>query len=139
MNEVKLLEKLGACNDAVSFVRDECGGDLSVAWGRCSRPDWMLWLLRESRFEDKKTIVIFAYWCAMETPVGDDKKTRDLLKKESLDALDVVLRYANGMASETELDAARYAAWAAQSEQLRKMVPFKVVNELIVKNEVKNG
>ena len=64
-----------------------------------------LWCLRAVEGHDKE-IRLFAVWCA--------RQVQHLMKDQrSIDALDVAERYANGDATDKELNAARAAAWAA--------------------------
>ena len=64
-----------------------------------------LWALRCVKNADRD-IRLFAVWCARQVQhlMQDDR---------SINALDVSERFANGYASESELSAARDAAWAA--------------------------
>ena len=67
--------------------------------------DDALWCLRAVEGRDKE-IRLYAVWCT--------RQVQHLLKDQrSLNALDVAERYANGEATEDELDAAADAAWAA--------------------------
>ena len=64
-----------------------------------------LWCLRAVEGYDRE-IRLFAVWCA--------RQVQHLLKDQiSLDAIDVAEKYANGEATEEELNAARSAAWDA--------------------------
>jgi len=67
--------------------------------------DDTLWCLRAVEGYDKE-IRLYAVWCARQVQ-------HLMTDPRSLDALDVTERYANGQASEEELKAASYAAWAA--------------------------
>lgn len=81
--------------------------------------DDALWCLRAVAGHDRE-IRLFGVWCARQVQ-------HLLTDQRSLDALDVSERYANGKATEGELNAARGAAgdaagdaaWAAQEEHLR--------------------
>lgn len=65
-----------------------------------------LWVLMRTDFVSEKLMRLFAVWCA--------RQVQHLMKdKRSLDALDVAERFANGVATTQELDAAREAAWDA--------------------------
>ena len=66
-----------------------------------------LWCLRAVEGYDME-IRLFAVWCARQVQ-------HLLTDKRSLDALDVAERYANGQATQDELNAAWDAAWAAWS------------------------
>ena len=67
--------------------------------------DDALWCLRAVEGHDKE-IRLFAVWCARQVQ-------HVMTDQRSLDALDVAERYANGEATEAELDAAGDAAWSA--------------------------
>lgn len=67
--------------------------------------DDALWCLRAVDGHEKEKL-LYAVWCARQVQyLMDDKR--------SLDALDIAERFANGEATEKELDAAWAAAWAA--------------------------
>ena len=68
--------------------------------------DDAIWCLRAVEGYDRE-IRLFAVWCARQVQ-------HLMTDKRSLDALDVAERYANGKATEDELNAARAAAWAAR-------------------------
>ena len=67
--------------------------------------DDALWCLRAVEGYDME-IRLYAVWCVRQVQ-------HLLTDQRSLDALDVVERYANGDATKSELTAARDAAWAA--------------------------
>lgn len=67
--------------------------------------DDAIWCLRAVEGYDRE-IRLYAVWCARQVQ-------HLLTDKRSLDAIDVAERYANGQATEDELDAAADAAWAA--------------------------
>ena len=55
-----------------------------------------------------------------ETPIRDGRFVVDLLTDERiLNVLDVAMRHAQGLATDDELDAARYAAWDAARDAAR--------------------
>lgn len=39
------LEHLGACEDARRWIIESKFTSIKVAWEKCARPDWMLWIL----------------------------------------------------------------------------------------------
>ena len=67
--------------------------------------DDAIWCLRAVEGKDRE-IRLFAVWCARQVQ-------HVMTDQRSLDALDVAERYANGEATEKEMDAARSAAAAA--------------------------
>jgi hypothetical protein len=116
-----------ACRDGRAFALTQ--PTMADVWDKCPRADWLLWILNKlDQQADDRTLRLFAVWCARNTPLSDGRKTGDMLTDpRSLAALEVAERYANGEATQEELDAARAAAWAAawaaQADQLRKMIP----------------
>ena len=67
-------------------------------------------LLRQVVGWNDKTLRLFAVWCAREA-----LKLIDSPDQRSINAIDVAEKYANGEATQEELDAASYAAWDAAS------------------------
>lgn len=67
--------------------------------------DDALWCLKAVDGHDKEKR-LYAVWCARQVQ-------HLMTDQRSIDALDVVERYANGGATDDELSAARDAAWAA--------------------------
>jgi len=67
-----------------------------------------LWCLRSVTGHDRE-IRLYTVWCArqVESLMTDQR---------SIDALDVAERFANGLATDEELAAASFAAWAAASD-----------------------
>jgi hypothetical protein len=67
-----------------------------------------LWVVLHEEFIDARTMRLFAVWCARQAlALVDNPDPR------SVAACDVAERYANGEATDSELVAARTAAWAA--------------------------
>ncbi len=46
---VQWLEEEKACGDAIEWVEQKCRGRLDIAWKRCTRPGWMIWLIKAAR------------------------------------------------------------------------------------------
>ena len=63
------------------------------------------WCLQAVEGKDKE-LRLYAVWCARQVQ-------HLMTDKRSLDALDVAERFANGEATQEELNIARFAAWAA--------------------------
>jgi len=95
-----------ACSDGRAFALTQ--PTMADVWDNCQRVDWLLWILDKlNRRPDDRTLRPFAVWCARNTPLSDGRKTGDLLTDpRSLAALEVAERYANGNATDGELDAA---------------------------------
>lgn len=116
--DTALLRKLGACEEA----REWCKAvpDLETAWNTCKRSDWMMWALDAIGYKDDKALRLYACACVRSTPLGDGRTVWDLLTDErSRNAVQVAERYANGQATDKELNAARDAARAAARDAAR--------------------
>lgn len=79
-----------------------------------------LWVVCREDLIDAKTLRLFAVFCARQVE-------HLLTNKHSKNAIDVAERFANGLASKDELDAASFSAWAAaraaaQKEQQKKLI-----------------
>jgi hypothetical protein len=97
------LEKINACKDARGWVATQ--KNYKEAWMNCERGDWMLWLAKRLRVDDRK-LTLAKFKCASQV--------RHLMKDpRSLAALDAAEKYGNGEISRDELDTAAYAAYAA--------------------------
>ena len=113
-----------ACQEGRAFA--EKYATMSEVWENCPRADWMIWILNaiDAPANDKAER-LFAVWCARNTPMRDGRITGALLTDpQSIAALEVAERYANGEATREELAAAwaaaraaaRAAAWAAAGD-----------------------
>ena len=112
------LNSLHACSEATAFADQH--RSLKAAWEACPRPDWMLWLLSHVNHRDDKAYRLFACWCVRNTPLPGGRKVWDLLTDDrSKNAVVVAERFANGEATEQELDAAWDAARAAARDASR--------------------
>jgi hypothetical protein len=103
------LTALRACSDARQWVGDKT---FEQAWNDCKNPDWMLWLVDAMSLSNDKDLRLMAVAFARKVQhlMGDPK---------SIAALDVAERFANGAATQEELDAARDAAWDAARDAAR--------------------
>ena len=108
-----------ACRDGRAFALTQ--PTMADVWDNCPCADWLLWILEKiDRSPDGRTLWLFAVWCVRSTPLSDGRKTGDMLTDpRSLAALEVAERYAHGNATDDELAAARYAAWAAARDATR--------------------
>jgi hypothetical protein len=95
---LKYLNKTSADNEplSISTIIDSNG------------VDYALWCLRGVEGHDRE-IRLYSVWCARQVQ-------HLMTDKRSIDALDVAERFANGLANEEELDAARISAWKAEKE-----------------------
>jgi len=105
----EFCEKTKPCEEGQTYVL--LHPTMAEAWDKCPRLDWMLWALGKLEVKvERKTLRLFAVWCARNTPLPNGRKTGELLKDpRSLAALEVAERYAHGNATDNELR----AAWAA--------------------------
>jgi len=92
---LKYLGKTKADDEAISILTILDSNGLDDA----------LWCLRAVTGHDRE-IRLYAVWCARQVQ-------HLLTDRRSLDALDVAERFANGLATDSERDAAWAAAWAA--------------------------
>ena len=44
MDYIDRIAALGACAEAIEWLRASCHPDLATAWAACPRAEWMLWL-----------------------------------------------------------------------------------------------
>ena len=97
------LEKIDACSDAIEWVATQ--KNYKEAWQNCVRGEWMLWLAKMLKVNDRK-LTLAKFKCA--------NQVRHLMKDpSSLAALDAAEKYGNGEISRDELDTAAAAAYAA--------------------------
>src|SRR3990167_4039983 len=105
MNSTQFTQKLkalNACSDAKQFASNK---SLEEVWNTCSRGDWMLWLAKKADI-DLRILTKAKALCA--------NTVRHLMKDErSKNAIDVAIKFGNGIATLEELNAAAYAASAA--------------------------
>ena len=120
MNALQFAEYLKSINACDPACKWQEGKDLETVWNTCERGDWMIWLLVNSENEvTDRELRLIAVKCA--------RQVQHLMKDgRSINALDVAERFANGEATQEELnaagDAARAAgdaAWAAAWEAAR--------------------
>ena len=108
----KLLVTYKACDEAIEWAK--AYKTTSAAWKACTNPQWMLWALEATGVMDDKKRRLFSCWCVRNTPLLDGRKVWDLLTdKRSRKAVEVAERFADGRATEDELNAAWGAANAA--------------------------
>lgn len=100
IKEIAILKKLDACLPALEWVATQ--KDYKDAWQNCERGDWMLWLAKKLKVDDRK-LTLAKFKCA--------NQVRHLLEDQrSLAALDAAERYGNGEITREELNAAVAAA-----------------------------
>ena len=108
----ELIRSLKPCYNPSKYVTDEVETLSVVEWVskyRGTVPDRdIIWLLCHEEFLSEKDLRLFAVWCAREA-----LKLVNNPDPRSVEACDVAERYANGEATDEELEAAYYDAAAA--------------------------
>ena len=106
------LEELSPCSDGLEYARQH--KSLSVAWDKCERSDWMIWILKKRKLLDKPTSVKLACICAQHVLEIYEKKYPD--DKRPRQAIEVALKWLkepteeNRKAADAYAEAAAYAA-----------------------------
>ena len=94
-NVCEILESLHACSDAIEWLV-QYGSDYKKAWQNCERGDWMFWIARKLKVDDRK-LTLAKFKCA--------NQVRHLMKDQrSIDALYAAEKYGNGEISRDELN-----------------------------------
>ena len=100
--KTKRLDRFAPCSDAREWMRSQ--KNATEAWNNCERGDWMLWIAKKLKVDDRKLTMAKAM-CA--------KQVEHLMKDQrSIDALQLCIDYFYGIISREELDAADDAAAA---------------------------
>lgn len=106
-NEV--IRSFSPCYDPTKYVKDEVETLSAIEWVskyRGAVPDKdIIWLLLRRHFYTPKDLQLFAVWCAREA-----LKLVANPDPRSIEAVNVAERYANGEATDKELNAAYTAA-----------------------------
>ena len=117
--QIKRLEELEACSEAVEWARDQ--DNPQQAWDDCERGDWMLWLLGHlsggPRSKSRKQIVLMACECARLSlkyvPKGEDRPRIAIETAEAWTRGEATLQQVQNAASAAYAAAsAAYAAYA---------------------------
>ena len=100
MKVKELLEKMGACKDAIAWIGEKT---VKEAWETCERGDWMLWYYAKKYPENIRELILAKGYCA-QTVIH-------LMKNQhSLDSVQAAIDFGNGLINEKELKAYAYAA-----------------------------
>ncbi len=110
MNFQELLAKHKACKEARSWAGDKTA---EQAWERCSRADWMLWLV--SRVMDKQEIKQEIVRAAAEIARTSSIYAKDQRVRDCAAAID---RWLAG--ERVDLQAVEAAAWKAVREAIQE-------------------
>jgi hypothetical protein len=101
-----------ACGEGSEFALKY--SSMHEVWEKCPNLSWHLWIIERLPDRPLKQLRLFAVWCARNTPLKDGRTTLALLKDpRSVTAIDVAERFANGLATKSELNEARQNAYAA--------------------------
>ena len=106
MEHVRLLKRLGACNESIVFAQQY--NSFKEIWAACPRGDWMLWLAKALEV-DVQTLTLAKAYCA--------KTVYHLLEDErSKDAIVAAINFGRGLITDAELqNTAAAAATAADA------------------------
>ena len=116
---IQFCEKHQACEDGRAWAIAECETMVDV-WDKAN-PEWLLWVSTRPGVLTDKELRLFAVFCARQVEhFSVDQRSRD--------AIAVAEQFANGEATQEELTAARdaaldaalFAARAAQCDWLRQ-------------------
>ena len=99
-----------ACPKGQEWALAHCKDMLEV-W-RTAKPTWLIWIATRPGVLTERELRLFAVWCARQVQ-------HLLTDPRSIKAIDVAERYANGEATEEELEEAQDAAWHAAREAKR--------------------
>jgi len=109
MTITEFCDRHHACHDGREWALASCK-TMQEAWDT-ARPEWLIWIATRPGVLDDRTLRKFAVWSARQVHhlMTDPRSTH---------ALDVAERYAEGLATDEELAAARDAAvdaaWVAE-------------------------
>jgi hypothetical protein len=124
---VTQLKELNPCEDGLDFVRS-CRS-LAVAWEKCERADWMLWLLRRLEKMPKEVSVIFARFCADSAKnhaafVAANASTVAANASTVAANASTVAAYAAAADRAARADRATYATYANAAAERKKQADF---------------
>jgi hypothetical protein len=112
-NLLNFLTKHQACEEGMLWIKEANIQTFEESWAKCQRSDWMLWLLGQLGYCNKKQLVLYACWCTRNTLLQDGRKTWDLLTDErSRKAVEIAELFVEEKATKEELEV---AAWSAES------------------------
>ena len=101
----KFLISKSACQEGLDWAK---GKSLKQTWAELERPDWMMWLYRNSKKIEKKKCVMIAVFSAescldkFESKYPDDKRPREAIETAK-----------NVIKKDTEKNRSAGSAWSA--------------------------
>lgn len=103
------LIRLRACEDSREWAKGKTWPEI---FETCHRGDWLLWLFKRANPESLKELTRAKAHCALTV--------RHLMKDQrSINACEVALKFADGLATREELNAAAFAAYTAADAAAR--------------------
>jgi hypothetical protein len=102
------LHKHDACDSAINMVGDKTPQQV---WDTWKKPTELLWWVEKSGVVSKQELTLLACGIVRNTPLADGRTVWDLLTAErSRNAIETAERWANGNATDEELQWAKMAA-----------------------------
>jgi hypothetical protein len=133
MNYIDQIERMGACLEALDWLRESDHPTPEAAWAACSRADWMLWLLGRGHSIDRQKLV-FCTCDIAETALihipPDEVRPRTAIEtarrwargeagkeevRPTIGAVTIGAARSADAAVDAAVDAAAYAAYAARA------------------------
>jgi hypothetical protein len=116
MKTKDFIRRYGPCTGGAKWALS-IGGDMADVWDAMieqGKHEWLLWTATRLGVFPDAVLRKFVCRFVRETPLSDGRRVWDLLKDErSRKVVEVAERYADGKATDRELQAARAAAFAA--------------------------
>jgi len=101
----QFCKKYGACEPGQTWALANCK-TMQEAWDTAPEPRWVAWIAIQPGVLTDRELRLFACFCARQN-------WHLLTDPRSRNAVEVAERYAEGNASQEELEAAAWAAWSA--------------------------
>lgn len=124
------LDEHGACAPALEWLGEM---DMRTAWHSCKRGDWLLWWLKQAGYA-RNNLSLITSQIIQRTPLPDGSTVWGLLTDErsSRNAGNGDERHDRGAAwDDATLAATLAAAWDAQCDIIREIVPWMDVEHLM--------
>ena len=108
MNYIDKIEAMGACKEAVEWLREKNYKSLAVAWRYCDRGDWMMWLVGRGEVTEEMRAAIVLAACDFADLVREHWRPED--KPILAKALKTARKWTEGSVTAEEMRAAARAA-----------------------------